>query len=190
MARLTLPDDAAMTAEQRAVCDEAVAGRRGKVPAPMIAWVRNPELARHAQRLGEALRFGTVLDRRRVELAILVCARHWTAHQVWTSHVGYARQAGLEEAAIAAIAARTAPAFASGREAIVFEVCSSLLERRRLAPALYGRAVADLGERGLVELVAIVGYYGLVCLTADAFELGLPGNAAAELGDPDVAGPG
>jgi 4-carboxymuconolactone decarboxylase len=188
MARLTLPPEDVLTAAQRAVCEEVVAGKRGKVPSPMIAWVRNPDIARRAQQLGEVLRFQTSLDQRLVELAILVCARHWTAHQVWTSHVRYARQFGVDEAAITAIAAGTTPVFASEYEGLVFEVSSSLLEKRRIADALYRRAVATLGEPGVVELVAVIGYYCLVGLTANAFELGLPQNMAAELRDPDLPG--
>ncbi len=188
MARLTLPPGDALTAAQRAVCEEVVAGKRGKIPSPMIAWVQNPDIARWAQQLGEVLRFQTSLDQRLVELSILVCARHWTAHQVWTSHVRYARQFGLDEAAITAIAAGTTPVFASEHEGLVFEVSSSLLEERRIADALYRRAVAAFGELGVVELVAVIGYYCLVGLTANAFELGLPQNMAAELHDPDLPG--
>lgn len=189
MARLTLPPEQTMTAEQRAVCEEVVAGRRGKIPSPMSAWVRNPELARRAQQLGEVLRFQTTLDQRLVELAILVCARHWTSHQVWTSHVRYARQLGLDETVIAAIAAGTAPTFTSGREEVAFGVCTSLLASRRVPPELYARVIAAFGERGAVELVTVLGYYCLVALTANAFELGLPQNVAQELADPDFGHP-
>src|SRR3954454_13358822 len=86
MARLELPTAAAMSPEQKAACAEAVAGPRGRVPAPMIAWLRNPELARRGQRLGELLRYQTTLEPRLSELAILVTARHWTSHYEWTAH--------------------------------------------------------------------------------------------------------
>lgn len=188
MPRLSLPSDEALTPEQRAVCDEVIAGKRGKIPSPMIAWVQNPDLARRAQQLGEVLRFQTTLDQRLVELAILICARHWMAHQVWTSHVRYARQFGLEESVIEAIAAHTVPPLSSEPERVVFEVCSSLLETRRISTALYDHAIVVFGERGVVELVAVAGYYCLVGLTANAFELGLPQNLAAELADPNHEG--
>jgi ribonuclease D len=41
-----------MEPEQQDVCTEAAAGIRGRLPAPMIAWVQSPEMARRAQRLG------------------------------------------------------------------------------------------------------------------------------------------
>lgn len=184
MARLELPTDKAMTPEQAEVCAEVVAGQRGKVPSPMIAWIRNPELGRRAQQLGEVVRFQTTLEPRLTEIAILVCARFWTSHQVWTSHKRHALAAGLDEATVAAIAAGQAPAFSDQREQLVFDLSGELLQRHRIAERLYSSAVSMLGERGVVELVAIVGYYGLVSLTANAFELGLPDAVAPELDDP------
>jgi 4-carboxymuconolactone decarboxylase len=187
IARLELPPTEAMTPEQVEVCSEVVAGRRGKVPSPMIAWIRHPELARRAQMLGEVVRFQTTLEPRLIELAVLICARYWTSHQVWTSHKRHALVAGLDAEIVGAIAARRASVFLDEREQLVFDLSTGLLQRHRVSEPLYSRAVATFGERGVVELVSIVGYYGLVSLTANAFELGLPGAIATELGDPDFA---
>jgi 4-carboxymuconolactone decarboxylase len=173
-----------MTQEQLAACTEVIAGPRGKIPAPMIAWLQNPELARRGQQLGEVLRFHTALEPHLVELAILVTARHWMAHQVWTSHKQHAIKQGIDEWVIETIASGRAPVFTRQRDQIVYNVCKALLEQRRIPDSLYTRAVAEFGERGAVELVAVIGYYGLVSLTANAFELGLPENRAIELGDP------
>lgn len=187
MPRLELPAEEAMTEEQRAACAEAVAGIRGRVPAPMIAWLRNPELARRGQKLGELLRYQTTLEPRLSELAILVCARHWTSHHEWTAHKREGLKAGMDPAVIAAIAARRVPPLRDDRERAVHDVARSLLGTGRVPPALYAQGVAVLGERGMVELVGILGYYCFVALTLNTFELGLPGSIAAELEDPDFA---
>jgi 4-carboxymuconolactone decarboxylase len=184
MARLEMPQQAAMTPEQAAVCAEAVSGKRVKVPAPMIAWLRNPDLARRGQAVGELLRFETSLEPQLSELAILVCGRHWTSHHEWTAHKAIALEAGVDPVAIAAIAARRAPTLPDGRHQAVYDVSSTLLATGRVPAALYARGLSELGERGMVELVALLGYYSMVALTLNAFELGLPGNAAPELEDP------
>ncbi len=62
--------------------------------APMVAWLRNPELARRGQKLGELLRFETTLEPHLSEFAILVCARHWTSHHEWTAHKAIGLKAG------------------------------------------------------------------------------------------------
>jgi 4-carboxymuconolactone decarboxylase len=184
MARLEMPPEAAMTAEQVAVCAEAVAGKRGKVPAPMVAWLRNPELARRGQAVGELLRFDTTLGPQLSEMAILVCGRHWTSHHEWTAHKALALKAGLPAEIIQAIAARDTPTLPDGRHQAVYDVSTTLLATGRVPADLYARGITELGERGMVELVGLLGYYCMVSLTLNAFELGLPGNAAPELHDP------
>lgn len=189
MARIEAYTEQEMTPEQREVCAEVVSGRRGRIPAPMIAWLRNPELARRGQKLGELLRFETSLGPRLSELAILVCGRHWTSHHEWTAHKKLALEVGLSAEAIAAIAARRVPVLADTKEGVVFEVATTLLSTGRVPRALYERGVSVLGEEGIVELVAVVGYYCLVSLTLNAFELGLPGSLAPELNDPEAGRP-
>lgn len=188
MARLDMPAEGDLSEEQRAVCTEATAGKRGKVPAPMIAWLRNPELARRGQRMGELLRFETLLTPRLTELAILVCARHWTSHHEWTAHKKLALAAGLEPEAILAIARRETPVFKDPEAIVVHAVSRAMLASGRLDDGLYARAHAVLGERALVELVATLGYYCLVSLTLNAFELGLPDNHADELESRPIVG--
>ena len=161
---------------------EVVSGKRGKVPAPMIPWLRNPELARRAQRLGELLASTARLSPKLSELAILVCARHWNSHHEWTAHKSIALEAGLDPQTISDIAARkSGPHLRSERERIVYRVAHSLLAQGLLDDALYDEGMAVLGECGMVDLVAILGYYSMVALTLNAFRIGLPGSYAAEL---------
>jgi 4-carboxymuconolactone decarboxylase len=181
MSRIAMIDSDEMSDDQKAACDEAVAGLRGTIPTPMIAWIRNPELARRAQRLGELLRYQTLLGPRLSELAILVCARHWTSHVEWTAHKREALKAGVKLEIVESVGRRRRPVFEAQDEAIVFDVSASLLARGEIRQDLYRTALDRLGERRLVELVALVGYYSLVALTLNAFELGLPEKLAPEL---------
>lgn len=189
--RLEMPSEDALTQAQAQVVAEVVAGKRGKVPAPMIAWLRNPELARRGQKLGELLRYDTTLPPSLSELAILVCGRHWTSHHEWTAHKRIALAAGLGEEMIAAIAARRRPRFERPRQELVHDIASTLLAQGRIDDDLYDRGRAELGDRGLVELVGLVGYYSWVALTLNAFRIGLPASYAPELSDsPADGGPG
>ena len=184
MTRLHLPDESDLSSEQSVVISEVVAGLRGKVPAPMIAWLRNPEFARRALSLGELLRFETSLSPPLSELAILVCGRHWTSHHEWTAHKNIALAVGVNPKIIDDIAAGHQPQFEVRAEEIVYQVSSTLLSTGKIPNALYQKGLETMGEKGLVELVGILGYYSLVALTLNAFEIGLPENFAPELASP------
>lgn len=188
MARIEMPGEDAMSAEQATACQEVIQGPRGKVPVPMIAWLRHPELARRLQKVGELLRFDTSLDAVETELAILLCARHWTSHVEWQAHKALALKAGMNPDIPAAIAGRRRPPLVGDRACSVYSLCEALLQTGRVPEALYCSAIAALGERGVMEVVGIAGYYTLVSYTLNTFELGLPEMAATELHDPEFPG--
>lgn len=187
MARVEMPSQGEMTVEQKQVVAEVVAGPRGRVPEPMIAWLRNPEMARRLQMLGEVLRFSTSIENHWLEMAIIMVGRHWTSHLEWTAHKRHALKAGLDEQIVADIAANRKPHIADERGRAIYEVAASMLSTGRLHNDLYDRAIVQLGERGVAELVSVLGYYCLASFTLNAFELGLPANIAPELEDPDYA---
>ena len=183
MARIQLPGLAEMTPEQKAVYDEAAAGPRGHAPAPMTAWLKNPEFARRAQKLGEFVRFQMRLEPRLRELAVLVVARYWAAHHEWRIHKTEALKHGLSAKLVEAIPLRRRPTFETEAERVVYDIATSLLERRLVPEALYREGVQALDEQGMVELVGVIGYYTLVSMTLGTFEIGLPEALQPELLD-------
>ena len=170
-----------MTEAQRRVVDAAIAGKRGTAPAPLLAWLASSELADRAQRLGEFVRYDTTLPPALSELAILVTARFWTSHYEWHAHKREALKAGIDPAVIEAIAERKPPELADRKAQLVYEVSKALHETHAVPPSLFAAAEEALGRRGLVELIGIHGYYTLISMTLNAFEIGLPDGAAPEL---------
>jgi 4-carboxymuconolactone decarboxylase len=177
--KLISPDE--MNADQKATYDEAVAGKRGSAPAPMLAWLSSPEMARHATRLGETLRFNTMFPAKLSEIAILVTARHFTAHYEWWAHKRLALKGGMDVKIIEAIRDRRTPEFDDPTAAMIYQVAKSLHEGHGLSKGLYQDAVKVLTERGLVEIIGLCGYYTLVSLTLNTFEFGLPEGEVSEL---------
>jgi 4-carboxymuconolactone decarboxylase len=177
--KLLSPDG--MNADQKATYEEAVAGKRGAAPAPMMAWLNSPDMARHATRLGEQLRFNTMFPPKLSEIAILVTARHWTAHYEWWAHKRLALKGGLDVAIIDAIRDRRTPSFDDPKAAMIYDVAKSLHEGHGLAQPLYDAAIALLGERGLVEIIGLCGYYTMVSMTLNTFDFGLPDGEVSEL---------
>lgn len=177
MPRLGEIDSAQLTAEQRGVIDKIKSGPRGGLAGPFWPWLRSPEFADRAQKLGEFARFKTTLPPRLSELAILVTAQHWKAQFEWYAHARIARTAGLAEGVIAAIQAGTRPTFAAEDEGAVYDFAVELYARKRVGDATYAAARKHLGERGVVELVGILGYYALVSMTLNVFGIEVPDGA-------------
>ena len=166
---------------QRKVADAAIAGKRGRIPAPLRAWIHSPELGARAQLLGEFCRFDTTLGPRLSELAIIIVARIWSSQFEWFAHKRDALKAGLEIAIIDAIANRQVPVLHDAKDQLVYDYVTTLNRDRTVSAGLHARAVAVLGERGVVELVGVAGYYTLVAMTLNAFEIGLPDGEISDL---------
>jgi 4-carboxymuconolactone decarboxylase len=181
MARLEILALNVMNTEQHQVYEETVSGRRGHAPAPLLAWIRNPELARRAQRLGELIRYETTLLPRLSELAILVTARYWTAQYEWLVHKEVALKADVDSSVIEAIANRRLPHFSNQDERAIYHFCSSLHKNHDVPEDIYRSAVSAIGEQGVVELVALLGYYTLVAMTLNTFEIGVPGGTSPQI---------
>lgn len=170
-----------MSEAQRRVADEAASGKRGRVPAPLRAWLHSPELGARAQKLGEFLRYDTILGPRLSELAILVTARVWTAQYEWYVHKREALKAGLAPEIVDAIARRAPPPFADEAARVVHDYALALHTTHRIPADLHDAAVAALGEQGVVELVGLLGYYALVAMTLNAFDIGVPAGEPEDL---------
>jgi 4-carboxymuconolactone decarboxylase len=179
--RLKLLSPGEMNEDQKQTYDESIAGKRGVPPPPMMAWLNSPEMARHATRLGAFLRFDTSFPAKLSEIAILVTARHWTAHYEWYAHKRLALKGGMDPKIIEDIRHRRTPRFDDPKGQMIYDVSKSLHEGHGLTKALYDEAVKILGERGLVEVIGLCGYYTMVSMTLNTFEFDLPEGEVSEL---------
>src|SRR6201989_331661 len=179
--RLKLLSPGEMNEDQKKTYDESIAGKRGAPPAPMMAWLNSPEMARHATRLGETLRFNTMFPAKLSEIAILVTARHFTAHYEWFAHKRLALKGGMDPKIIEDIRDRRTPQFDDPKGKMIYDIAKSLHEGHGVSKPLYDEAISMLGERGLVEVIGLCGYYTLVSMTLNTFEYDLPDGQGAEL---------
>ncbi len=174
MARLGPLDLDSLSDAQRKVADQIRSGPRAGLAGPFWPWLRSPDLADRAQRLGEFVRFRTSLPQRLVELAVLFTARTWRAQFEWYAHAPIARKEGLAEEVVQALLDAKPPRFERDDEAAVYDLCRELYETRRVGDKTYARVTQLLGDQGAVELVGVLGYYALVSMTLNAFAVDLP----------------
>jgi 4-carboxymuconolactone decarboxylase len=175
-------DREAMTPAQRAVADDIASGPRGGLGGPFQTWLRSPDLANRLQKVGEYLRFSSSVPRRLNELAILITARAWDAQYEWYAHHRMAMAAGLDPALAAELAEGRRPSSMQADEAVVYDFCTELRAMRTVSDATLKAALDLLGEQGVVDLIAVSGYYDIVSMTLNVAEVPLPDGLAPLLG--------
>lgn len=163
-----------MTPAQRAVADVIMAGPRKGLPGPFNAWLRSPELTERLQRVGDYLRFKSTLPDRLKEIAILLAGRAWDAEFELYAHRKLALRAGLAPAVVDDLAEGRHPSGLTADEAVVYDFVSELRRSHRVSDATYAAAQKLLGDQGLVELVALSGYYDLVSMTLNVAQVRAP----------------
>ena len=164
-------DEDSLTPEQRKVYEEIMAGPRGHVVGPLRVWLQSPGLADRAQALGQYARYDSILPAKLSELAILVTGRYWGAEFEWNQHAPIALDAGVPEAAIEAIGRGEKPKLTDDHMAAVFDFAVELHRDKHLSDAVFARASELLGTPGVVDLVGICGYYTLISMTINAFDV-------------------
>lgn len=172
--RLPLLPESEWTQEQKTAAQEIIDGPRQGLIAPFVPLLRSPELMTHAQRLGEYLRYRSALSLRLSELAILINAYVWDQPVEWAIHEPIAKQAGLAEEAINAIQEGRLPNVLEHDEQIVYEFSIELHRNKKVSDITWQKAMALLGEQGVIDLIGINGYYSFLAMLMNACGTALP----------------
>ena len=178
-----------LTAEQQALSEAIKSGPRAKLKTsgaskpgplggPFNIWLRSPNIGNLIQKLGEEIRFRSSLPSRLNEMAIIITARLWTSQYEWYAHHKLALDAGLDPAIADEIAQGRRPEKMSEDERVVYDFSIELHETKAVSDATYKAALDKFGERGVMDLMAVNGFYVLVsmCLNVDRTPLpdGIP----------------
>jgi 4-carboxymuconolactone decarboxylase len=188
--RLPVLSSEEMTPEQVDLYREILGGPRGQGPravllasgagglaGPFNAMLYAPLVGHALQELGAAIRFRTQLAPRIREMAILVVAQAWDSAYERDSHELLGRDAGLTDQEIEALRDGEDPGFADKQEQVAYSVVRALTgPGADLDDEQYDTAAAVLGERALVELSTLVGYYATLALQLRVFRVGGPAS--------------
>ncbi|WP_298930825.1 carboxymuconolactone decarboxylase family protein [uncultured Ramlibacter sp.] len=160
--RLPMPAADSMDAAQRAAAQALIDGPRKGVYGPFLPLLRSPELLERVAKVGEYLRFDSVLQPRIRELATCAAARHVGNQFEWQMHAPLAVQAGVAAEAVEALrlGARAQPLAAD--EEIALDFAREQLQSHGVSEPTWQRALAQFGEQGVVELSTLLGYFVMV----------------------------
>jgi 4-carboxymuconolactone decarboxylase len=132
---------------------------------PFRVYMRSPELAPKLEAISDYVRWGTGLEPRLTELAIMITARQWSSQWIWRGHYRAAVRGGLDPSVGADIAAGRRPEKMKADETILYNYATEMYRDKAVADATYAAAVKQFGEKGLIDLVATMGYYDTVAMT-------------------------
>jgi len=149
--------------------------------APYRAYIRNPDLAPRLSALSEYLRWNTSLPPRLSELAILISARQWTAQYEWFAHYPLALKGGLDPRVAADLAAGKRPDNMRDDEAALYDLVIALYRDKKVSDPVYKAALEKFGERGIMDIIGIVGYYGITSMTLITMQAGVPNGSVPPL---------
>lgn len=172
-----------MTEAQLKAARELASGPRGRMSTsgPNIVLLRCPDLMSRTQKVGEYLRYSSSLPARLSEFAIMITARAWTAQVEWLAHQPLALKAGLDPSVANDLAQGKRPANMKEDEAIVYQFCKELHDTKSVSDETYKATVDKFGEKGVVDLMGITGYYTMLAMVLNVARQPLAGGVAPPL---------
>jgi 4-carboxymuconolactone decarboxylase len=157
-------DPKEMNDEQKKAAAELAAGPRGGVKGPFIPLLRSPELMNRLQKVGEYLRYHSALEPRISEFLMMVVARQWTQQFEWFVHYPLALKAGLHPGVANTLAAGARPGSMGEDEEIAYDFCDELFRTHGVSEQTYQLAVKKFGERGVIDMLGLIGYFTTVSM--------------------------
>jgi 4-carboxymuconolactone decarboxylase len=171
-----------MSSRQKEIAETIAGGPRGGIRGPFLALIHQPELANLVQQLGEYLRYGTQLPSSITEMVILIVARRWTCQYEWFAHARIARSAtDLPEHVIVAISKGETPDPMTDEQAEVHAFVKHTIAHGEPTGETYDRIAQRFGREGVLDLIALVGYYSMIAMVLNTSRIPLPEGTPVQL---------
>jgi len=174
-----IPEGRLTQAQREALAEFAEV--RGPLSGPWHAIIRSPGLLNPARAMSDYLRFNSSLPPRLSEFVIIITAREWTSQYEWNAHHGLAMRGGLSPEIATAVAEGRRPEGMAADEAAVYDFCMELHRNRSVSDVTYARALGQVGEQGIMDMIGLSGWYTLVSMVLNTARIPLPDNATQRL---------
>ena len=174
--RLPTIDPSKYSADQQQAAEAFLAARKVPVFGPFEPLMYSPQLMTQARAMGDYLRYQSAVGNQLSEFIILLTAREWTQDYEWYVHHPLALKAGVKPDITAAIAEGRRPDGLSEDQEIVYAYVAELQKFHQVSDATYDRARARFGDKGVVDIGGIVGYYTLLAIELNAARYPLPAD--------------
>ena len=146
---------------------------------PFNAYARSPGLGLLLLQVSDYVRFNSSLPPRLSEFAIMIAARQWSQAYEWRAHYPLAIKGGLDRQILVDLGAGVRPQGMKDDETALYEFCTELYRDKNVGDATFKAALEKFGERGIMDVIGIIGYYDLVSMALIVQKAtGKPGDEA------------
>ena len=170
-----------MTAAQKTMIDHLLAGERRGANGPFNVLLRSPEVGDLAAEFGGAMRYRSGFPRDVSETIIIMTGRYWMAQYEWNSHKNAALQNGVAPAIVEAIATGKRPTGMKPEMEIAYNLIDELLTTHQVTDATFKAVKDKYGERGVVDMVGLSGWHGLVSMLLNVDRYPMPPGVPPDL---------
>lgn len=178
-----------LDSEQRALWDDLTLGPRGfytggpnakRVPDLYNAWLQFPGFGRLMLRLADEIRAQSELPGRLRELIVLTTSMLLDVRVEYDFHVPFALNEGLPQEVVEAIGRGEPPVFDDETDRVTYEANVQLVRTATLTEDTRRELVEAIGHRGLMQLIAVVGFYVIVSYTSNVAGVSLADDFSAD----------
>jgi 4-carboxymuconolactone decarboxylase len=131
---------------------------------PFNVYARSPGLGLLLLQVSDYVRFNSSLPPRLSEFAIMIAARTWSQPYEWRAHYPLAIKGGLDRQIVVDLAAGNRPANMKDDEAALYDFCTEMYRDKDVSDKSFKAALAAFGERGIMDLIGIIGYYDIASM--------------------------
>jgi len=146
----------------------------GRVRGPFSILLHSPELAERLLPMVPFSRKVTIVEARPRFVGILATVREKDAAYVWAAQVNVARQSGLSEKTIDVLRAKGPLSDLEPEDRDVATYARQLVLTNKTDQSSFDTLQKRYGTKWLVELTAIISFYGALCGVVNAFEVPAP----------------
>lgn len=176
-----IPPEEMTEAQAQAVADYMELRGTALTGPPWSVILRVPDLVIPSLQMRLHNANNSALSPKLTELSILIAARHWSSSYEWNAHYNLAVRGGLSTGIIEAIGDGSRPEGMAEDEEIIYDFCIELLRSKSVSDRTYARALAELGEEGIVEATSLQGYYAYLAMLMNVARSPTPANATQTL---------
>ena len=160
---------------------EVAVSKNAMENGPGSVMINSPEMRKRANHLVFYFREESELPQKIQEIVMIMTARAMDCQYIWFAHAARARQQGISDAFVDALLDKKPLPKLPDAEQLVVDYATELFGANRVSPGTFQAALNHFGAQLLTELTTMMGYYSMLALNVNAFEVDRPEGGEAPL---------